>query len=506
MRSVHMFALLIVVLTLSFFQNCSNVKLVRDPVEEQTEYASLFGELRPALAVRNTGCIMCHAQIHGDLISDFGFGSPFFMGLDRVANHPEQPHYSPFRSKHFKHGGTTWEDSSVMGDIYVPDTMLSDARLIGAHNDARTGNTPVAEISLTDFLASSFFDPVTEKIVRMIPFTRSDDINVPGLRGLFKSRKEIWIDAPTEDEIRSLTRKPSVVNVISELGALVYRATPNDVLQGIVVRQSQVSRRLFLTNENVLKCRGDIIVDGVLLLRDLVLDTDRGGCRLYVSGTVFIQGGVTYLNGDRNDENLQITSARAIIIGMRSLSTRMTQDASFEAVGGIRQGWTDGQELAFNNRIIQDRDSVDGLVNDAGPFQVVRTIDYSGNEARAGEIVGVIDDYDDKFLAPVRPGVALPDLSKCASTPEEGKARSPRAPCLHPEWAEGFRRKTVEFHHILLNAPKVHSRYYGAFQGVVIAEDALFAVDNFVFRSDPVMNRVPLLPLVQDRIFHVSDR
>src|SRR5580704_10473901 len=39
--------------------------------------------VKPALAVRALSCLMCHAQIHSNVITDFGSGDPqFFVGQD----------------------------------------------------------------------------------------------------------------------------------------------------------------------------------------------------------------------------------------------------------------------------------------------------------------------------------------------------------------------------------------------------------------------------------------
>jgi hypothetical protein len=115
-------------------------------------------------------------------------------------------------------------------------------------------------------------------------------------------------------------------------------------------------------------------------------------------------------------------------------------------------------------------------------------------------VIAVMDDFDTKQWT-VTPGKTF-DLSQCRN---QGDPTMPPAPC-YENWAQSTGRKSIDFQHMLLNAPKVYSRYYGTFHGVVIADDALFAVSHFRFQSDPVMNQAPLLPLVKDRIFHMSDQ
>ncbi len=472
-------------------QNCSNISL--DPLSQNLQSTgSLFGPLKPVLAVRNTACIMCHAQIHGDIVTDFGFGSPYFMGTDKSVNHPQQAsYYSPFASKHFSWMDALWKNSSIMGDVYVPDQTIGDARLLASYNDPIAGNAkPLSSLRILDFLNGKFLNPWINNgatPVSIIERTNSTDISVPGLRGNFLSRKEIWIDSPSEDEMRSLQQAPGAVQIFAKLGIIVYKASARDSADGFIVKQSSLNRHLFLTNTDIVHCRGDIIIDGVVLLNNLNLDTDSKGCRLHVTGSVFIQGPINYTKGEGSGSNLQISSSRAIIMGMKTLSTRLTQDATTAMVSGMRSTWTDDQELAQNIKIIEDRDSVDGLTNDAGPFRVMKD--------KTGNIVAVQDDFDTKEWLPAPGQTSIPDASTCGDPIV--------APCSI-DWAKSYQRKTIDFKHLLLNAPKVYSRYYGNFYGVVIAEDALFAIDHFVFYSDPLMYETTLLPLIQDRIFHIS--
>jgi hypothetical protein len=70
----------------------------------------------------------------------------------------------------------------------------------------------------------------------------------------------------------------------------------------------------FVTNPTSnIECFGDVAIKGTLFLNNVTIQTDAGGCRLYVSRTVFIQGPIHY-QGDPN-ANLQITSSSAIVMG-----------------------------------------------------------------------------------------------------------------------------------------------------------------------------------------------
>ena len=488
-------------LTALVFQNCDNVKLTIKPppvVEEASVIdPNPFGKLEPVLAVRNTGCIMCHAKIDGDLVTDFGAGNPFFMGTDDIEHHPKQKdYYSPFQSKHFIWDSGMWKNSSVMGDIYVPDEQIRDQRLLSAYLDPKAGNTDTGGIvTVLDFVSKSFISPHnTSTPVSIIGRSSSNNIDEPGLRGQFKSRKTIWIDSPSANEIRDLMRAPEAESVLAKPGAVVYKGKHADVISGLEAVQSQKTYKLFITNQPVTKCKGDVVIDSVVFLKNLRLDTDKEGCRLYVTGTVFIQGPITYVNG--GDSNLQITSARAIIMGFRSMKARFTQMATNANVGGIREEWTDEGELRFNEGIINDRDAIDGLTNDAGPYRLM--VDSTGTP------IAYLDDYDTDVWQPAPGRTTFPNPATCVNGIP--KATQPCGTDWTGQYPIGKQlRRSIHYEHLLLNAPKIHSRYHGVFQGVIIGEDVLFAVDNFSFAKDQVLFRTRLLPLLENRIFSMSD-
>jgi hypothetical protein len=62
------------------FQNCSNARLQTTNAAQSIFYSSTENVIKPALAVRAIGCVMCHGIVVGDIVTDFGYGSPFFFG------------------------------------------------------------------------------------------------------------------------------------------------------------------------------------------------------------------------------------------------------------------------------------------------------------------------------------------------------------------------------------------------------------------------------------------
>jgi hypothetical protein len=55
---------------------------------------------------------------------------------------------------------------------------------------------------------------------------------------------------------------------------------------------------------------------------------------------------------------------------------------------------------------------------------------------------------------------------------------------------------SINFQHLLLNAPYVNGRYSGGFSGMVIADNVWWALGKFNFAKDNIFSQVPLLPLV----------
>ena len=59
-------------------------------------------------------------------------------------------------------------------------------------------------------------------------------------------------------------------------------------------------------------------------------------------------------------------------------------------------------------------------------------------------------------------------------------------------------KRNVSFQRILLNAPQVHTRYFGDVNGIIISEFLLPSLGQFKFEFDPVFMSVPILPKIPD--------
>lgn len=81
----------------------------------------------------------------------------------------------------------------------------------------------------------------------------------------------------------------------------------------------------FFTNTGEVVCDGDLLVRGTLFLNQPVIAT-RTGCRIYATGPAFLQGAITYKtrDGSADKANLQLVSAKAILLGLGDKSCDAT--------------------------------------------------------------------------------------------------------------------------------------------------------------------------------------
>ncbi|MDZ4675987.1 MAG: hypothetical protein SGI74_00625 [Oligoflexia bacterium] len=190
----------------------------------------------------------------------------------------------------------------------------------------------------------------------------------------------------------------------------------------------------YFTNANIITCEGEVIIDGILWLNNAQINTEKG-CHLYVTKSVFISGPVTFTTTN-DSRNLQISSARAIALGL-------------------------------------------GRNTCASTISGLDSIAYRLGFANASIFTGF--------------------FTRNLGTPTEGivsiKADADTIGVLKDAVCEPLGRN-VGFERLLLNAPVVHSRYKGKFSGSIIAEITLASLGSLIFTFDPVLARVPILPLL----------
>ncbi len=250
-------------------------------------------------------------------------------------------------------------------------------------------------------------------------------------------KSQIYIGAPSASTLLSRTR----------LGTKTYDYSKNqDSSPDLVGVQSKGN----YFESSTLTCDGDLTINGALFLNNLALKTNNG-CRIYATGPIFINGNITYSQatvGTPNNTNLQLVSAVWINLGV-GLS-HCESAAGYPATSATNLTWYKDNSLS-------------------SPFDM-RMRKYSVY-SRNGQ-------QDPSTLSTIQQGIAgFADASCRKST-------------------NGELPRQVHFSRLLLNAPRIDSRYTGQFDGVLIAETALMSLSNFSFSFDPVFSRVPVLPLL----------
>ncbi len=306
------------------------------PVLTHTE--ETLKTIQPALAVRGMACLMCHANIQANIITDFGLGSSDFLGGSAGLSEG---------ASWFNNYVGAWEGAkNITGSVYVPNALITQQAqaALGANYQNKPLMT-IAELMNTPYEIQNKYwvsgtEGYSEMALKITPDAGKD-------RVIAKSK--IVIRAPSEKEIQNLA--PSLWTASSTSGATRVNSTA--ALEIVKVGSGTAT---YSTNDSqtTLQCeKSDIVIRGTLLLRNLKVNAS-GGCRLYVSGAVFIEGAITYV-GSGADQNLQITSASAIVmgIGKDQLYNRLVADHR-----GLQLQGRDYSTLA--NQVVQEA----GIIGD----------------------------------------------------------------------------------------------------------------------------------------------
>ena len=441
---------------LTSYQNCSPVAFVpfspsassNNNPDGSSGTVGSIQQFQPAVASRDVSCLACHANIQANLITDFGYPDAWYLdGLQSPTS---------FGSAHYT--ATTWQTiEQISGQVVVPAAAMVPQTY--AQAEFQSGAPPLTgPLNLVSYLTStsvkdfggnwySYFGETT-------PTNTSFTYKVnSGTQAAVVSQSQIYIGAPTSQEILALA--PSLNQTQGPWIQVVGASTTG--LSGLTL-STGVNGQMYVTNNGSVKCSGlDVVINGTLLLNNLNVYAETGGCRFYVTGSVFIEGPITYLNsGSTTDptDNLQVTSATSIIMGVGLNGSALNGD-----------GTTDGPgQTPLNVRLISDVRS--NMSFRSAPTSSAYTT-YANSILAEGENIGVA-------------------LLQDASVPAAGQTTALSA-AKQP-------RVSIPFQHILLNAPMIHSRYMGTVTGVIVAESAMFSLGEFSFNFDPVFQNVPVLP------------
>jgi hypothetical protein len=352
------------------------------PIGSSGGDSGLISHFRPALVIRASGCILCHGRVESTILTDFGFGSSYYFGAGAGLN--------AFSGSVYGNHGGNWSTLSLQGSVVVP----------------RAPGPTAAHASLAAYVRSTLQSPVNAVLEKNISFIGAPtQARILEVAGVFPAQHSQWKYLP-----QSGTADISGLRLASS-GQYVENTPGEEVV-----------------------CAGDVVVSSVLFLNNLQLRTERG-CRFYVTGSVFIQGGITYL-GTNNDRNLQISSSRAVVMGLGPGAT--DGGAGNTLTNRLQNFWTrPGYFTRDSSRSTQEK--LDSIVLDSS---------------------------------------SIAELS-------DASAQVPRG-------------RSVAFERLFINAPNYQSRYQGEFKGVIVAELALGSLGRFAFRFDEVFQRVPILPRLRE--------
>lgn len=427
---------------------------------------SAINILKPALAIRASGCIMCHAEVHSNIVTDFGFGNDFYFGQN-------------------VHASFAWNDGSPYGDH---DAFLN-------YGNGHQGVGAWARLKFFSGLNSNH----TAKIIvprAAIPNGPRSATGKSSLKGYLQHRliaseylatrsaqveekSNVYIGAPTSQRLQQVFLWGASDEV---RGFKFFPHNHNSwSLSGLNIGNNLPVQRLF-SNDSALVCEGDLLIKGSLYLNRVRIRT-RTGCRLYVTEDVLISGPIEYLTdvgADYSLRNLQITSSRAIIMGLGNLwrnGQHCEQDQSDSGYWGYyknRLNWTAGMTAS-------QRQQFEENIADSAKYRLRYFwgipnffLRQASNPSQLSEAI----------YSSLR--IRVPNLLDAACEPEQ---------------------RNVRFERILLNAPLIHSRYAGGIRGSVIAEFALMPLglsqnqSRFRFEFDPVFSRVDILPMLKDQDF-----
>jgi hypothetical protein len=385
---------------------------------------SVVRSLQPALAVRGSSCVACHMNVQANFITDFGNGNAWYLdqdkgGWDPANDYPEK-WYVPYALEALE---------NVTGQIIVPSVNVPGS-LVSATIHGQSSAMGLASYmmapGMTDFASEdlNYFNTPAPQTMAI-----AQNVVPPAGQSAVIAQQPVYIGAPTASEIEAI------------------QATPASSISGFTTAQGNSGS--YTTNSGPVQCAGqDVVVNGTLLLNQLQIYAGNGGCRLYVTGSVFIEGPITYLQSGSSADpttNLQITSSTSIIMGV-GLSGKTYLE-------GADMSDQDGGSNPLDTRLLADDRNLEfrSAPNSSAYNSWANGVYAEGTNIGANLLL---------------------DASNVSNAAQTAVS------------AAGQTRQLINFEHLLLNAPVIHSRYLGNFQGIIVAEVAEMALGDFAFSYD----------------------
>ena len=436
--------------------------------------------IKPALAVRGVSCLVCHSQINANVITDFGYGDSWFMDSGSWES-------EGWYSNYFD----TWQSASINGQVFIPSANVNTQVYLAAGTPL-PGTMKLLDLFQTPYtftqywMQNNFPTYNSASNGQIIPMTyaagfpaMSARVNSamtvgiipPSDQAAVVEKSQILIQAPQTSDIQGLVpafaASPGTVAFQEIRSAEVTLPHTNFILAGSGQNQ-------YITHPtgdgDLLICYGDVVINGPLFLNNVTIATDANGCRLYVAGTVFIQGVVNYFTAN-NNSNLQISSSRAILMGLgTTLVSNYTTDPTT-----LRNG------TVIASSIIDRLDWINGdirnpLVRPGSDYSNAQGL-YALAFADANIVNGIT------LAQQVSQNVVAGNLVDAADP-------------AYTVFVNNVLTNPTNYTAMFLNAPLVESRYLGLFKGTIVSELALFRLGQFNFQYDPVFENISILPLL----------
>jgi hypothetical protein len=390
---------------------------------------------------------MCHANVQSTVITDFGSGDVFFADQDKTFNLGAT--FNTNDTPLYYYDPVPWQATqTVQGQLIIPAVDIPEAIVsnAGAGSAAMDAADFMTDTAMTNF-ASGFWTYFGMGAATTVAPAAA--VTPPSGQAAVQEMSTVYIGAPTQAQIVALAPgQPIGAVAVNGSSASGFSAVAGESVK-------------YVTNTSTVQCAGaDVVVTGTLFLNNLRVNAGNGGCRLYVTGAVFIQGPITYLGSDPTS-NLQISSAEAIIMGIGLTGTSYQ---SGEA--GLENDPEPGSNPLYTR-----------LVYDSRNLELRGQPSVSAYKSWAQDVY-----YEGSNIGPT----VLIDASNTSGAAEVSVSPAGQA------------RTVVNFNHLLLNAPMVHSRYLGNFTGTISSEVAVMALGEFAFSYDPVFSTqgLQILPLI----------
>ncbi len=266
----------------------------RETIRKNISVNTTVRDYEPAVAVRASGCLTCHAEFSSNFITDFGYGSPWFFA------NPESKNKVGIFNGHIygdfiaEPGKTGWLTAQFKRQVIIPKASVG---------------FDIASVSGDTLPDESFYEEAL-KASSLGEYLRALERKKSGPARVIE-KKKVFIGAPDAATLEArFDIKPG-----DEADFKYIKDDPeaSPEVEGI---ESSVDGKYY-TNIGEIVCDGDFLVRGTLLLNKPVIATGRG-CRIYATGPVFLQGEISYRDQGTPDEegNLQIVSTEAIFLGV----------------------------------------------------------------------------------------------------------------------------------------------------------------------------------------------